>query len=264
MARGETTSTSWTCSTRSPWSADYQSSPGSRKYSSGLSPCSGRPCRCHSGSHVYKRCWNTACCFWHRVQMRSCHAPLIEVITIVQAIAPFVGIVVGLDSPEPSVTQDPADHSHCSPLVVLLYPTLREGRPPMGKYDHIDFTPLKNVADEAAKGLKYRRKANPSDRGGLTPEEAGKQGIGSGVQRAVNLKNRDEVSPETAGSSTSWVAPSTTSPPTGPGSYSSTSPLPRQPDWVPGCSVPWPGAATSPPVSPHFIKSPEEKLHAKK
>jgi len=64
------------------------------------------------------------------------------------------------------------------------------------KYEHIDFTPPKSVAAEAEKGLEYRKKANPSDKGGLTPAEASKQGIGSGVQRATNLKNRTNVSPE--------------------------------------------------------------------
>jgi DNA-binding ferritin-like protein len=64
------------------------------------------------------------------------------------------------------------------------------------KYEHIDFKPPKGVADAAAKGLELRQKASPSNRGGLTSEEAGKQGIGSGVQRAVNLKNRDTVSPK--------------------------------------------------------------------
>lgn len=66
-----------------------------------------------------------------------------------------------------------------------------------GKYEHIDFKPPKAVAEAAAKGLEYRKKANPSDKGGLTPAEAAKEGIGSGVQRAVNLKNRDNLSPET-------------------------------------------------------------------
>lgn len=66
-----------------------------------------------------------------------------------------------------------------------------------GKYDHINFKPPQAVANAAARGLEYRKKASPSNRGGLTAEEAGKQGIGSGVQRAVNLKNRDEVSPQT-------------------------------------------------------------------
>ena len=62
------------------------------------------------------------------------------------------------------------------------------------KYKHINFKPPEGVAKEAEKGLEYRRK---SGKGGLTTEQAGKSGIGSGVQRAVNLKNRDEVSPET-------------------------------------------------------------------
>lgn len=64
------------------------------------------------------------------------------------------------------------------------------------KYSHIDFKPPQSVADAAAKGLGYRQKASPSNKGGLTPAEAGKQGIGSGVQRAVNLKNRDNISPD--------------------------------------------------------------------
>lgn len=65
------------------------------------------------------------------------------------------------------------------------------------KYDHIDFTPPKDVAEAASKGLKYRQKASPSNRGGLTQSEAAKEGIGSGVQRAVNLRNRDTISPDT-------------------------------------------------------------------
>lgn len=62
------------------------------------------------------------------------------------------------------------------------------------KYDHINFKPPKSVADAASRGLDYRQKA--TDKGGLTPEEASKEGVGSGVQRAVNLKNRDTISPE--------------------------------------------------------------------
>jgi hypothetical protein len=64
------------------------------------------------------------------------------------------------------------------------------------KYKHIDFKPPQAVADAAAKGLEYREKANPSQKGGLTPAQAAEQGIGSGVQRAVNLKNRDNISPD--------------------------------------------------------------------
>ena len=64
------------------------------------------------------------------------------------------------------------------------------------KYDHIDFKPPKSVAEAAERGLEYRQKASPSNRGGLTPAEASKQGIGSGVQRATNLKNRTNMSPE--------------------------------------------------------------------
>ena len=65
------------------------------------------------------------------------------------------------------------------------------------KYDHINFTPPESVANAAAKGLEYRQKASPSNKGGLTPSQAAQEGIGSGVQRAVNLKNRNNLTPET-------------------------------------------------------------------
>jgi len=63
------------------------------------------------------------------------------------------------------------------------------------KYEVLDFTPPKAVASAAAMGLEYREKAG--GKGGLTPSQAAKEGIGSGVQRAINLKNRDKLSPET-------------------------------------------------------------------
>ena len=75
-----------------------------------------------------------------------------------------------------------------------------------GKYGHIDFRPPESVAAAAARGLELRKKASPSNRGGLTAEEASKQGIGSGVQRAVNLKNRDVVSPEVIGQMVAFFA----------------------------------------------------------
>jgi 2'-5' RNA ligase len=63
-----------------------------------------------------------------------------------------------------------------------------------GKDDHINFVPPTSVAKAAERGLDYRKKGGG---GGLSTEEASKQGIGSGVQRAVNLKNRDKLSPAT-------------------------------------------------------------------
>lgn len=65
----------------------------------------------------------------------------------------------------------------------------------MKKYEHINFVPPTSVAKAAEKGLEYRQKAG--DEGGLSTSEAKKEGVGSGVQRAVNLKNRDELSPNT-------------------------------------------------------------------
>lgn len=71
-----------------------------------------------------------------------------------------------------------------------------EGRQIMaGKYDHINFKPPTGVANAAKRGLEYRQRQK-GDKAGLTPSEAAKEGIGSGVQRAVNLKNRDTVSPK--------------------------------------------------------------------
>jgi hypothetical protein len=64
------------------------------------------------------------------------------------------------------------------------------------RYEHINFIPPKTVSNQAKKGLEYRKKAKPSRKGGLTVKQASKLGIGSGVQRAVNLKNRDKISPQ--------------------------------------------------------------------
>lgn len=56
------------------------------------------------------------------------------------------------------------------------------------------FRPPATVRKAAAKGLELRRKFG---RGGLSVKQAAEQGIGSGVQRAVNLKNGDAVSLKT-------------------------------------------------------------------
>lgn len=53
------------------------------------------------------------------------------------------------------------------------------------------FTPPDGVRSAAARGLELRAKWK---RGGLTNAQASEQGIGSGVQRATNLKNGDKVS----------------------------------------------------------------------
>jgi hypothetical protein len=64
-----------------------------------------------------------------------------------------------------------------------------------GKYDHIDFKPPKSVADAAARGLELRKKNK--GKGGLSTGQAAKEGVGSGVARAVSLKNRKNLSPST-------------------------------------------------------------------
>ena len=62
------------------------------------------------------------------------------------------------------------------------------------KYAHINFKPTQAMARNAERGLRYRQEAGG---GGLTPQEAGRQNIGSGVSRAVQLKYRRNVSPDT-------------------------------------------------------------------
>lgn len=64
-----------------------------------------------------------------------------------------------------------------------------------GKYDHIDFKPSESAASAAARGLELRKKNK--GKGGLNVQQAHKQGIGSGVARAVSLKNRQTLSPAT-------------------------------------------------------------------
>ena len=54
----------------------------------------------------------------------------------------------------------------------------------MSKYDHIDFKPPVGVAEEAEKGLEWR-------------SEYGRGGTDVGVQRAKQLKNRQNISPDT-------------------------------------------------------------------
>jgi len=56
------------------------------------------------------------------------------------------------------------------------------------------FSPPEGVQSAAARGLKLREKWG---RGGLSNAQASEQGIGSGVQRAVNLKNGDAISLQT-------------------------------------------------------------------
>lgn len=61
----------------------------------------------------------------------------------------------------------------------------------MAKKDRV---PPKSVQQNAKEGLELRKENN---RGGLSRQEASKEGIGSGVQRATNLSNGDNISDET-------------------------------------------------------------------
>lgn len=57
--------------------------------------------------------------------------------------------------------------------------------------DAESFSPPAAVRSAARRGLELRRKHG---KGGLTTQEAGKQGIGSGVARATSLANGEKVS----------------------------------------------------------------------
>jgi hypothetical protein len=70
-------------------------------------------------------------------------------------------------------------------------------------YAEIDFRPPQSVADAAARGLEMRKK---SGKGGLSTQEAAKEGIGSGVARAASLKNRQRLNPNTIGRMVSFFA----------------------------------------------------------
>ena len=60
--------------------------------------------------------------------------------------------------------------------------------------DSESFSPPSSVRTAARRGLELRKKHG---KGGLTTQEAGKQGIGSGVARATSLANGEAVSFET-------------------------------------------------------------------
>jgi len=57
------------------------------------------------------------------------------------------------------------------------------------------YRPPASVARAAARGLELRKKAG--GKGGLDTRQASAAGVGSGVQRATNLKNRTQLSAET-------------------------------------------------------------------
>lgn len=71
------------------------------------------------------------------------------------------------------------------------------------KYQGIDFRPPQSVADAAARGLELRKKTG---RGGFSTKQAAEEGVGSGVQRAASLKNRQSLSPATIGRMVSFFA----------------------------------------------------------
>lgn len=96
-----------------------------------------------------------------------------------------------------SEKQDGPPESEIEDDVVEAYWNALEGfsKTAASKYDHIDFKPPQSVADAAERGLELRKKNK--GKGGLNVQQAAKEGIGSGVARAVSLKNRNNLSPST-------------------------------------------------------------------
>lgn len=73
---------------------------------------------------------------------------------------------------DPSLVDNPAGFKR---MLSNKVETLMRGKTAASKYDGIDFKPPESVANAAARGLEYRQKASPSNRGGLTPAEAAKE-----------------------------------------------------------------------------------------
>jgi len=63
------------------------------------------------------------------------------------------------------------------------------------KYKHIDFSVTKEMKDSAKRGLEYRKKNK--GKGGLSTQDAGESGIGSGVARARDIINKSKLPPGT-------------------------------------------------------------------
>lgn len=91
----------------------------------------------------------------------------------------------------------PASGKHAPKKELAVIKQASSLRSQLLKFASAGFVPPPAVASAAARGLELRDKASPSNKGGLTVSQAHQQGIGSGVQRAVDLKNRRALSPET-------------------------------------------------------------------
>ena len=75
-----------------------------------------------------------------------------------------------------------------------IFERCQEKQKKVDRGDAESFAPPSSVRAAARRGLELRKKHG---KGGLTTQEAGKQGIGSGVARATSLANGDKVSYET-------------------------------------------------------------------
>lgn len=86
---------------------------------------------------------------------------------------------------------DPEEYAAMRDRIARLSATASALSVRVAKADGDSFVPPDGVRSAAARGLELRAKWK---RGGLSNEQASAQGIGSGVQRAVNLKNGDAIS----------------------------------------------------------------------
>ena len=83
---------------------------------------------------------------------------------------------------------------YCMGFLAQMAGEEEEEDPESGRGDAESFSPPSSVQSAARRGLELRKKHG---KGGLTTQEAGKQGIGSGVARATSLANGEKVSYET-------------------------------------------------------------------
>jgi hypothetical protein len=104
-------------------------------------------------------------------------------------------VAIALSSAGMSLPKKDASEEYMKAFIrQVLQEEEEEGEESFDRGDAESFSPPSSVQAAARRGLELRKKHG---KGGLTTQEAGKQGIGSGVARATSLANGDKVSFET-------------------------------------------------------------------
>jgi hypothetical protein len=107
----------------------------------------------------------------------------------------YMGFLKGLTGKEEeNEEEDAMDESTGEKRCKAYLSAVRKKQKKVDRGDAESFAPPSSVRAAARRGLELRKKHG---KGGLTTQEAGKQGIGSGVARATSLANGEKVSYET-------------------------------------------------------------------